>query len=90
MCKLNRSLNVTKSDDMSAMISAGTLNSLSYAIQKMEINGQNFSALIDTGSSGTLSTNTLSVNTKYHIQKVAAAYQWHHHHSEQKSKATVR
>ena len=30
---------------------AGALNSLSYAIRKVGINGQSFSALIDTGSS---------------------------------------
>ena len=51
VCKSNRSLAATKSDDMLAIISAGTLNSLSYAIRKVKINGQNFSALIDTGSS---------------------------------------
>ena len=51
VCKSNKSLAVTKSDDILAMISAGTTNCLSYAIRKVEINGWNFSALIDTGSS---------------------------------------
>ena len=50
VCKSNRLLAATKSDDMLAMISAGALNCLSYAIWKVEINGQNLSALIDTGS----------------------------------------
>ena len=51
VCNTNRSLAVTKSDDKLAMITAGALNSLSYAIRKVEINEQSFSALTDTGSS---------------------------------------
>jgi hypothetical protein len=71
VCKSNRLLAVTESDDMSAMISAGAPNCLSHAIRKVEINGHSLTTLIDTGSSDNF-INKYIVN-KYQIPYIKSS-----------------